>query len=366
MSEPPKLPKYIQNLATESLFALVDPSNPDQISSFISWANDVHSRSLTKHVNISIDCEGNNLAIQFHSLTLVQIGEIFNDDFDIQTPNLSISDTPEIGRLSGYAITFPAPQSVKDALSLILNNPKIIKFTFDFTGDFSALMEEGIRISPQNVFDAQVYSPTPTNDRPFFFILSRNLPSLRKEIKKAENLDPLGPKANEVYYHSKGFDFEITFFKNRNHPSHCSYTQDFLQMAVLDVFFNGLAAKHIIKLQKVQQCFQNSLIKWDQMISFIRKTNCPLGASMIRNMSFINPKIQKIVLGNRSHLIDNEKAIKKTIKGWRMLKDACLIYEAIGNYSRINCPLSCIQQTLEIYEDALSQVITTDDIPTEF
>ena len=71
---------------TGSKFTIVKNECPDGINQIGAWAKDAVQRANSgKTINIAFDCEGFNLGTIPNSLGCIQLGEIFNDSFNIKT-----------------------------------------------------------------------------------------------------------------------------------------------------------------------------------------------------------------------------------------------------------------------------------------
>lgn len=274
----------VNNPITGAQFHIVRNEIPKNEALFIKWSNDVVNRANSgKTVNISIDCEGYFLGSIKQSLSCIQIGEIFNDDFNINEN----CKPPNVGSKSGFLILSPFTDKIKDCISDILSHTNIIIYTFDFVGDFATMLEAGIKINMANVFDSQVST---LNDNNINYIQNENVKSLSWFVEEAIDYDPLGKKANNVKNKEKRNYFSVTSFlyKDSSNPAIEIITKDLLEMGASDVYMTGLAASYCINNGLTQKVLMKSRLKVYQFCQYINYHNSYLAPSIYRHLFFID------------------------------------------------------------------------------
>ena len=324
--------KEIPNLVTETNFKIVSTNNAEELDAFELWAQDIKARAQTQHVTICIDCEGDNLGSKPHSLSLVQIGEVFDDSFDIRIPDPEPESIPNVGNKPGFAILFPAPQKAIDALSLVLNEPNVIKCTFDFTSDFTCLLEEGVLINPKNIFDAQLILKAKS------FLENTSAPGLKTVVKQTaeKKIDPLAQKAYEKYFYSKSTNFQLFNYQNNDKSDEerrqLQYTLEFFEMAILDVVLTGLAVKLRILQKQVDIVFKNSTAKWNEIMKINKQYNSPIAAPLIRQNLFFEKYVnyEKPFQGKDKANTGNQ--IEKLLVKWDKCRNELCIMDLIPTF----------------------------------
>lgn len=268
---------------TEATFKLVKNEVPQNIILFNEWTNDIINRSTSgRMINIAIDCEGFNLGNTPDSLGCIQIGEIFNDSFNIRNSN----QPPEVGNKGGFIILTPIIEEVKINLSKILNNNNIIIYTFDFTNDFAAILNEGITINFDNVFDSQVAA---MGNQPTI-LFNTKVRGLKWFVNESSKLDPLAPKAIELLKPDKRNYFNVSSFlyKDLKNPAQEIMTKTTLEVGAADIYMTGLAAVYCIISGNKNQVFDLTKRKVNEFHEYIRKCNSVLAPSVEKDIAFFN------------------------------------------------------------------------------
>lgn len=311
---------------TEAKFTLVRKEIPESIVNLSKWADDILSRvNDGKNINIAVDCEGYFLGCIKNSLSTIQIGEIFDDFYDVWTND----SPPSVGQKPGFIILAPFSKEVIQILSSILNNSNVMIYTFDFISDFTTMIEIGIQINMNNVFDSQ----TATFSKDINFFQAKDIKSLTWFVQQAKNMDPLGKKACETKNQDKKNYFFVTsyLFKDKKHPEREIMNKDLFEMGSADVYFTGLAAIYCIKSNLRQRVLSFTNIKIKQFNKLVKKMRPPLGPSLARQLFFFDTfsaeKYKKtITMKNEkeSDLIDLLIVFKNTftvISAYKILMD---------------------------------------------
>jgi hypothetical protein len=141
---------------SNQVFKIIRGERSDDIDFLKNWCDSIKERlDMGKFVNLALDCEGFNLGLEDHSLICVQLGEIYNDTFDIFSDEEN-TFCPEVDPHPGVIVSAPFTANIKTMLNQVLNHPKITLITFDFTGDIGTLLEEGLLITLKRVIDCQL------------------------------------------------------------------------------------------------------------------------------------------------------------------------------------------------------------------
>lgn len=268
---------------TGARFRIVSKKVPTNIKLFIDWCSDVIYRAnLGKKINISIDCEGYFLGSIKNSLSCIQIGEIFNDSFDVRRD----IHCPNIGNKSGFIIVKPFSKKIREYLSNVLNHPNVMIYTFDFIGDFSTMIEAGINLHMKNVFDSQVATQVYNSN----YIQNKSGRSLSWFVEEAESLDPLGPKAVTMKNQDKRNYFCVTsfLFKESKDPTSEVLTKELLEMGAADVYMTGLAAVYCIENDLTQKVLELTNSKVYQFMITAQYYYSYLAPSIFRHLFFID------------------------------------------------------------------------------
>lgn len=361
---------------TRVTFPIVRNELPDNIELLSQWANDLVQRGNSgKNINIAIDCEGYNLGTRPNSLGLIQIGEIFNDNFSARQiakkqKNLKQIAIPNIGPKSGFLIMTPLSPEVKDSLNKVLKHKNVTIFTFDFTADFASMIEQGIEINLKNVFDSQLLHST----KPKSLITFARPQPLRWFVNQAATMDPSGRKAKQFIDHTKKnfFCLQHFFLNDSPHPAQDMVTANTLKIGITDVYFTGLAAVYCMKQGKTGLIHFLSLRKVKDFNRFITKNNGKvLAPPCIRQTAFFNLyKIKKFnngdidlsaetdedlmklatIFSETATLIDIHAILQENYQCKLPIEEANRLYSAVlpilnANISRLRQMLTTIEQS---------------------
>lgn len=307
---------------TEAKFTLVRKEIKENIDEFIDWTEDVISRADSgKYINISIDCEGFCLGSILNSLSCIQIGEIFNDTFNVKTDK----DPPDVGSRPGFIILTPIPKEVKSSLSKALNHPNVMIYTFDCLGDFATIIESGVQLDMDNVFDSQLC--TKTRSKTF---ISLKAPGLFKIVQKAKKLDPLGNKAEQEKNVDKKNYFKVSSYllKDSKNPAQQTLSEDMLEIGSSDVYMTGLAAVYCIKNGFTETVLSQSKNKIDEFKNLAEKMNSILAAPILRHLFFTRNMNYDVDINLSSNseddllfLLDHFQNLFYIINGYQILND---------------------------------------------
>lgn len=262
---------------TEAKFTLVRKEIPESIANLSKWADDILSRDNDgKNINIAVDCEGYFLGCIKNSLSTIQIGEIFDDFYDVWTND----NPPSVGQKPGFIILASFIKKVIQILSSILNNSNVMIYTFDFISDFATMREIGIQINMNNVFDSQ----TATFSKDVNFFQAKEIESLTWFGQQAKNMDPLGKKACET----NNISVTSYLFKDKKHLEREIMNKDLFEMGSADAYFTGLADIYCIKSNLRQRVLSFTNIKIKQFYKLVKKMRSPLGPSLAHQLIFFD------------------------------------------------------------------------------
>ncbi|KAK8865187.1 hypothetical protein M9Y10_010723 [Tritrichomonas musculus] len=311
---------------TGAKFSIVRKEIPRNVTQFNQWTEDVLKRANSgKTVNIAIDCEGYFLGTIKKSLSCIQIGEIYNDSFNVYQS----TNPPSIGNKSGFIILNPFCNKVKNNLSSVLSHPNVMIYTFDFVGDFSTMIEAGININLNNVFDSQVATQSYNSN----LIQNKSGKSLSWFVEEAEGLDPFAQVAKVTKNRDKRNYFCVTsyLFKDSKNPTSDILTKELLEMGAADVYMTGLAATYCISKQLSQKVLVNTSAKVAQFKQFANSFCSYLAPSICRHLFFIDS--YSAWKYNDNNLLLRDETEKDLINLLRIFQDT---YSIISSYLILN------------------------------
>lgn len=235
-----------------------------------------------QNVLLSMDCEGWKLGTIPKSLGLLQICEILDQSILSHDPQIH----PPIKSLnlkSGFLIHFPASAEIIDILSGILHHSKVILCTYDFTSDISSLMEVGIKINTELIFDAQLFCDmkNPLTNTNVSSILNPAREMIGK-IKEAQ--------AAYIFMNTrKGnmFDFLTFLHRNDKDPFMSMVDDDFYKYAAGDLVMTALATVHSFTYNYSDITWEMSQVKVKEFLLLQKQYDKLLMPSAIRQASFL-------------------------------------------------------------------------------
>ena len=250
-------------------------TSEQNVSDLIAWSKSLVSEMNSgKIVCISIDCEGWNLGAIPNSLGLVQLAQCYDDHIfekDVETP-ISLNLKP------GFMVKYPTSQEVTDALSSVLSHDNVRMITFDFTSDFCAMMEAGIKLNTQNAFDTHTFGCKGS------YFPNRSL----KEVCEAGDLCTEYEKCINAIEKKKTISFsKLVFdFRNEEHPFDCMLDKEFWDYSSHDIALTALAGISCVTKYGVENVFEYSKNKSSELLECQEK-NGVLAPSIRKNVSFI-------------------------------------------------------------------------------
>ena len=351
---------------TGAVFKVVKEGFDENIQLFNEWVLDLlHRSEAGKTINIAIDCEGYELGIIDHSLGCIQIGEIFNDSYNVI---YSDDKVPEVGNKGGFILLTPFSNEIKAQISAILKNPKVFLYTFDFTMDFSSILNEDIEINFENVFDSQVLSASSDF---FSILLNAKVRGLKWFVQQAKEMDPHASIAFDLLDHEKKqyFDYDFYILKDSKNPSQEIINNKVLNIGAVDVYLTGLAAVYCIKTGQRETVLEKTKKKIEEFSKVIKKVKSCLAPATEREHSFLLNYGRKSfdknidlkadskddlarllkIFSDTKMLIDVEKVLKKKFKLKLDLNDA------INNHQIVSEVLEQKRELLHQYFDAFSE-----------
>lgn len=268
---------------TGAKFILVKSDNADSLNQFKMWVKNLIKRAYSgKMINIAFDCEGFNLGSYPHSLGCIQIGEIFDDSFDIKLN----SNPPNVGQKKGFIVFTPFNDETKANLNRIFKHRNIIYYTFEFTIDLCAFLDAGITVNYYNLFDSQVVSSGDAMN----FLFNPKIRGLKWFVTEAKGMDPFSEKALTLLNEEKRMYFDVAafLFKDLSNPEHELLKNEFIESAAADVYMTGLAALYCIKSGLTQKVFNATQIKLREFNQFIQMCGSVLAPSIGRELALFN------------------------------------------------------------------------------
>ncbi|OHS99458.1 hypothetical protein TRFO_08397 [Tritrichomonas foetus] len=279
---------YVNCPITDAEFTLVRRENSESIKKFSDWIDDLILRADNgKFINISVDCEGFCLGSVEKSLGCIQLGEIFHDDFDIRSENPP-EVAPHVGNKPGFIVIFPTSIDVIRLVSCIFRHPQIMIFTFDFTKDFCAMIDAGVKIdfNLYNIFDSQVSTLKNIQNH----LLNTRVRGLKWFVNEAIEMDPLAEKACEKLNYGKHSYFDIIMFlyKDQENPFKNMINKELLEMAAADIYMTGLAAVYCINSSLIQNTFVQTQQKLFEFCQISQQCRTWMAPSFYREIAFFN------------------------------------------------------------------------------
>lgn len=347
---------------TDAVFKLVREEIPESLQQFQIWAQDLILRANSgKIINIAIDCEGFSLGTTENSLGCIQIGEIFNDTYNIR----SRLYPPPVGDKPGYIIIIPINNIIKQCISIILNHPCVFIYTFDFTKDFSSMMAAGISISFNNVFDSQVSTLYNISNHLF----NTKVRGLKWFVNQAINMDPLAEKANEKINNEKHSYFDVIMFlnKDKKNPFKEMMSQELFEMASSDVYMTGLAAVYCIRSHLEENVFIQTNQKAIEFYQFAAKCQNYLAPGVAREVSFFNSFRESDYSGQ---LLLNDKTEEDLLELLKIFRETFALTNAArilkGNYNGSIPPEKALEINNEVTEKLNSNTSRLEEMLVKF
>lgn len=345
---------------TKSVFKIVNDERSPMFGEFNTWIEKLLAQANSgQNVNIALDCEGFTLGSALNSLGCIQMGEIFNPSFNVR----SSSKAPPIDVKGGFILLIPTSNNVKQMLTRLLNHEKTMLFTFDFTCDFSAMIDDGFDLKLRNVFDAQVGNVN-TNRH----IENVKVRGLKWFVEQGCSMDPYGREALNMLNYQKNFNFDlIQYVKSTDpHPFDSMISQSFLEMAAQDIYMTGLAAVLMINTGKSGITLRNSAQKVVEFYELNRKCNSPIAASLKRNVAFFNNYGIRNFQNGVNFGIRTDDEIGKLLSAYHSLRHLTVAYEILKGYTgsslskdKVENYFNQVKQTLQSIQPRLNQMVAS-------
>ena len=283
--------------------------SPDQhVSDLIEWSKKkVEEMDSGKNICISIDCEGFNLGAIPHSLHLVQLAQCYDEhifDPNVETP-ISLNLKP------GFMVLYPTKKEVTDALSAVLSHKNVRLITFDFVGDFCAMMEEGIKLNVMNTLDSKTYGCHGT------YFPNRSL----KEVCQAGDLCVEYEKCIAAIDKKYSIPFSKLTYECRDDPNPFNrfLTKEFWDYSSHDIALTALAGISCVTKYKIEEAFEYSRKKAQKMLEDQQKYNV-LAPSIAINCSFVIPNLKYMLKSYKLHFAySNYSRSYCIVKAWDLI-----------------------------------------------
>lgn len=271
---------------TEVEHLIVRPEDQENIQRLRIWATSIYIRmKRNQKVILSVDCEGWKLGNIRNSLRLLQVCEILDESFfddSVQTQGIQT-----VGIKPGFLIHFPTTKDVVELISGIFTHPNVLLVTYDFTGDVSSLMEAGVYVNMNCLFDAQLTSDCQNP------LTSTSVQSIL--VPAYETVDQIveSKKTYEFMQKKKYNMFDIMTFLHRNDPDPFQAMfedGDFYLYAAADLVMTGIAALSVKKKGIINRTVELSHIKAQKFLEFqngLRKYPQVLMPSAMRQLEFV-------------------------------------------------------------------------------
>jgi hypothetical protein len=236
---------------------IIRPDRASDLRVLMDWVNERFMKlSRGESVTIALDTESAG-----SEPICIQLGDLYNDDFDPFAPRDSDVDCPPVGAKNGL-IVFLIDQSGKRnygparLLSAFLNHKRITIATFDCTVDLTNLETVGIRYQRDRVIDCQLYGLP----RRVEYLKYTRVNGLGFRVECMAIDDPLLGQAQEIVQAEKSFPWDATLFvlKLDKLPVSEIVTRGFLEYSANDIALTGLAFTEIVREGKIDEVMSQS------------------------------------------------------------------------------------------------------------
>jgi regulator of nonsense transcripts 1 len=315
--------KSIQSPISGGSVRIILPEDADDLAFLSFWVETRMSKfRFGKFVTIALDTE--------HELC-IQIGELFNEDFDPFAPRSEIPIVPPVGSSEGLIIFCKnrngAPNStpITAILGPLFAHPDITIATFDCTNDLINLQKIGIDPNFSRVVDCQVHG-LPEG---ISYLTYTQVNSLGFRIECMDIDDPILEEAQAIVAGGKDYPWDANFFIMMvdNLPSTAMVTKAFLNHVACDIALTGLALAEVLIEDKMTALIDSTEAKLEEFLR-AQEIYGVSGPHFVREAAFLrrrlttllNPKLP----GDTVDLLDRWRRLQKLIEMKTQTQDQLL------------------------------------------
>jgi hypothetical protein len=265
-------------------------------------------------VNIAIDCEGFALGTMENSLGLIQFAECF-------TPNFLSSnkfDYVSINLKPGFLVKMPIDKKTVELMSDAFGHKNVTLITFDFTGDFVAMNEAGIKLNMSNVIDSQPNRPL----KGIEYITYTMFQGMATVCMRAKNsVEYMAAKG--AINNKKSVDFNYLYYKYKDaeHPFDEMLNNKFWNYASSDIALTAIALVSRLGTTPARYVKRNSHEKATAFLELQQKEGLRAPA-FARQYSFMN----KTVMLSK---------MRKKAEAYKLYKNADVILKKFELYEKL-------------------------------
>jgi hypothetical protein len=298
-------------------FQIIHSDKPEQVLSFRDWTSSITSRlDAGRRVNLVVACAGFMLGEDRDSFLSCQLGEIYDDNFDLFA---SIGTCPPVNPKPGMIVLYPLSPEVKALMSSVLNHPEITLITFDFTNHFAVLLEEGVQINMQRVVDGQL----PQNKQSGSILRQTKVRGLIYYITEGSvRYDSLFARAKQLAQAREDRKWDAISFAILEDRLGKTVLVDraFLELVARDAALIGLVCTFHIRMGQLSGWIQNSRAKVAEFQRMIATSRTPLAPSITRQVAF---HLAYTMNDYRLYpdAVRDDRSLQTALKVWRMAYD---------------------------------------------
>jgi uncharacterized protein (DUF3820 family) len=292
-----------------------------------TWCGSITSRlDDGKFVNLALDCEGFNLGMEDHSLICVQLGEIYDDTYDVF--GWGDDACPAVDPRPGVIVSTPFTQEMKDLLTQVLNHPSITLITFDFTADIGTLLEEGVLVNLQRIVDCQMQTLKAKQGSILADTKNKGLVFFLREGFESELEDPLFAKCGPYINQKLNLEWNAIIFTiiHDNLPKDKFMSKKLLEYAARDIPFTGLACTVMIDLNRRELVLQNTRKKINEFQEVSAIDHTPLAGAILRNCAFMSDRYREPPTE-----LSDDFDLKKALRLWVNLRGRIFGERTVGH-----------------------------------
>jgi hypothetical protein len=310
--------EFITNPISGARFDIIHRDTDAGHQCLETWKTSITSRLAEGNfVTLAMDCQGYMLGECANTGLSLQIGEIYQDNFNIwDKPGPVVC--PPVGSEPGLIIPMPFDDPTATALRVILNHPQITLITFDFTADVAVLEENHVRVDLRRIIDCQLgRSRAPKGQ----MLTDLKLPGIFSLLTLKPE-DPLFNEADAYLSAQPRIEWDaihfITWHEGRSHDWFID--QNFLENAVSQITLIGLFCTNHIQKNGIEAVIRRSGLAG---IDFLKKKDLRrglLGGAITRRIAFhASPERGgKDYVDPPAEIGDEDEDIKKVLKIWRL------------------------------------------------
>jgi hypothetical protein len=284
----------------------------------------------------------------------LQIGRIFNPDFDVFASIPEGQAVPSIERERGMIVFCVTRDGIRrtggiaKVLGPLFAHPRIVIATFDFTSDILNLERIGIKPNLDRIIDAQLLRSSVESD----ILTWTDNRSLAMTIEQMQIKDPILDWAKQKIETVKYFPWNENeaAIHLRKLPVTSVVTKHFLKYAVSDIALTGLALAEVLAHGKIEEVHRKTQIKADEY----RRAQTSFGLDgprLVRQAAFMRLDVPMWLSGTLLTSTNTDHILKC----WRGLLDLVVIQEASnqGQLLRLEKTSDELKELIGEYEGLL-------------